>query len=142
MQFLEVFKLLCKQHGITQKQALADMGFGVTSNQRWKTGEPSLESLHTIKGYFGVTADSILDTLFAAGGQNSINGNITGSAVVQGSSGSTISFNAAAQASNENHDAEQLTEQETELLRIFRSINMKGKTAVMSCAYTEEERQA
>ena len=138
MQFSAVFKCLCKQHGITQKQALADMGFGESTSQKWKTGMPLTESLQVIAEYFGVTADWLLEQ--CAAGENSISGNVIRSAVVQGSSGSNIRVSAAAQTSIENHGAGQLTEQETELLRIFRSLNMKGKTAVMSCAYTEEER--
>ena len=140
MQFSAIFKRLCKQHGITQKQALANMGFGESTSQKWKTGMPQSESLQVIAEYFDVSADWLLAQ--CSEGENSISGNIIGSAVVQGSSDSSIRFNTVAQADRESHGAEQLTEQEAELLRIFRTLNMKGKITVMSCAYTEEERQA
>ena len=140
MHFSDVFKALCKQKHIPQKQALADMGIAESTTQRWKTGDPSLKTLNTIRGYFGITSDSVLDTLFEDGG-NRIEGKIIGSAVVQGNSGSTIRFNSTARVNNENRGADPLNEQETELLRVFRNLNMRGKTAVLSSAYTEEERQ-
>ena len=135
MQFLELFKSLCKQKGVTQKKALADMGFGPSSNQTWKTGKPSFESLITIAEYFGVTTDWLLAQCAEDGAANG--GNIIGSAVIQGSLGSSIKYNSA----DPDEERPEVNEQEAELLRIFRGLDMKGKIAVLSFAYAEEERQ-
>lgn len=60
MQFSTRFKQLCKENGVTQKQALADMGMGRNSAQSWITGSPSLETLQRIAEYFGITTDEVL----------------------------------------------------------------------------------
>lgn len=139
MQFSALFKYLCKQHGITQKKALADMGFGENANQKWKTGMPSTKSLQIIAEYFGVTVGWLIEQCTV--NANSTTGRIIGSAVVQGNSGSTIRFNSTAHVNAENQGAGALNEQEAELLRIFRGLNLRGKTAVLACAYAEDERQ-
>lgn len=60
MQFSSRFKQLCKENGVTQKQALADMGMGRNSAQSWITGSPSLETIQRIAEYFGITTDEVL----------------------------------------------------------------------------------
>ena len=60
MQFSSRFKQLCKENGVTQKQALADMGMGRNSAQSWINGSPSLETLQKIADYFGITTDDVL----------------------------------------------------------------------------------
>lgn len=60
MQFSSRFKQLCKERNITQKQALADMGFHRNAVQRWSNGAPSLEALITISEYFDMSTDEVL----------------------------------------------------------------------------------
>ena len=60
MQFSSRFKQLCKENGVTQKQALADMGMGRNAAQSWINGSPSLETLQRIAEYFGITTDEVL----------------------------------------------------------------------------------
>ena len=60
MQFSYRFKQLCKENGVTQKQALADMGMGRNSAQSWINGSPSLETLDKIANYFGMSRDDVL----------------------------------------------------------------------------------
>lgn len=60
MQFSYRFKELCKEKGVTQKQALADMGMGRNSAQSWIEGSPSLETLGKMAGYFGMSTDDLL----------------------------------------------------------------------------------
>ena len=62
MQFSSRFKQLCKENGVTQKQALADMGMGRNAAQSWINGSPSLETLQKIADYFGITTDDVLGT--------------------------------------------------------------------------------
>lgn len=60
MQFSLRFKQLCKEKGVTQKQALADMGMGRNAAQSWINGSPSLETIHRIAEYFQITTDEVL----------------------------------------------------------------------------------
>ena len=60
MQFSLRFKQLCKEKGVTQKQALAEMGLHRNAAQRWAEGSPSTEALIKIAEYFGITTDEVL----------------------------------------------------------------------------------
>lgn len=60
MQFSLRFKQLCKENGVTQKQALAEMGLHRNAAQRWADGSPSTEALLKIAEYFGITTDEVL----------------------------------------------------------------------------------
>lgn len=60
MQFSSRFKQLCKENGVTQKQALEDMGLHRNAAQRWAEGSPSTEALLKIAEYFGITTDEVL----------------------------------------------------------------------------------
>lgn len=60
MQFSSRFKQLCKENGITQKQALAEMGLHRNAAQRWAEGSPSTEALLKIAEYFKITTDEVL----------------------------------------------------------------------------------
>ena len=64
MQFSHRFKQLCKEKGVTQKKALADMEMGRNSAQSWIDGNPSLETLEKMANYFGMSKDDVL------GGEN------------------------------------------------------------------------
>ena len=60
MQFSLRFKQLCKEKRVTQKQALADMGFHRNAAQSWANSSPATESLIKIAEYFGITTDEVL----------------------------------------------------------------------------------
>lgn len=60
MQFSLRFKQLCKENGVTQKQALADMGMGRNSAQSWIEGRPSADTLEKMAEYFGISTDEVL----------------------------------------------------------------------------------
>ena len=60
MQFSLRFKQLCKERRITQKQALADMGFHRNACQSWSEGKPSAETLLKMSEYFGMSTDEVL----------------------------------------------------------------------------------
>lgn len=57
MQFSTLFKLLCKEKGVTQKQALSDMRLGRNATQRWADSWPSFETISKMTSYFSVSAD-------------------------------------------------------------------------------------
>ena len=60
MQFSQRFKQLCKQRGVTQKQALIDMGMHRNAVQSWSACNPSTEALLKMAQYFGITTDEVL----------------------------------------------------------------------------------
>ena len=60
MQFSSIFKRLCKEKGVTQKQALEDMNFSRNAAQKWGSFNPSAEALQKIAKYFGTTVDDLL----------------------------------------------------------------------------------
>ena len=60
MQFSLRFKQLCKEHGVTQKKALADMGMHRNRVQSWNDAKPSADALIKISEYFGITTDEVL----------------------------------------------------------------------------------
>lgn len=61
IQFSKVFKQICKEKGITQKQALSDIGMGRNAVQAWAEGSPSMETLIRIASYFGMTIDEVFE---------------------------------------------------------------------------------
>ena len=60
MQFSTRFKQLCKEHGVTQKKALEDMGFHRNAVQSWNSGNPSADALKKLAAYFDMTTDDLL----------------------------------------------------------------------------------
>ena len=60
MQFSQTFKTLCKERGVTQQQALIDMGLSRSSTQKWAQGTPTAPALKKIAAYFGVSTDELL----------------------------------------------------------------------------------
>lgn len=60
MQFSQTFKALCKNKGVSQKQALQEMGMNRNAVQPWSQGMPGADALKKISEYFGVSMDSLL----------------------------------------------------------------------------------
>lgn len=65
MEFAAVFKLMCKEAGVTQQQALSDMGLGRNAVQRWISGWPSYETLSKISNHFSVPFDVLTECMEA-----------------------------------------------------------------------------
>lgn len=65
MQFAALFKLLCKEKGVTQKQALSDMRLGRNATQRWIDSWPSFETISKMTSYFSVSADVLSQCLLS-----------------------------------------------------------------------------
>lgn len=60
VRFASVFKGLCKNKGVTQQQALADLGLNRNATQRWRDGLPSSGTLQEIAKYFEMSMDELL----------------------------------------------------------------------------------
>lgn len=134
--FFDIFTKLCIEKGVSVARAAAEIGLSNSTTTKWAKGAfPSGRTLQKVAQYFGVTTDWLLAQCAEDSAANG--GNIIGSAVIQGSLGSSIKYNSPGPDEERNG----ANEQETELLRIFRNLDMKGKIAVLSFAYAEEERQ-
>lgn len=132
MQFSNIFKELCSKKGITQKQALEEIGLARNANQKWKHGWPNSDTLKRIASYFGVTADSLLRD--ESSSSFNIAGNISNAAIMQGNANGPVSIsNGGSPTGNE------LTDQESEVLRIFRALDMRLKNTVLTYLYEIED---
>ena len=127
MQFSNIFKQLCSKKGITQKQALEEIGLARNANQKWKHGWPNGDTLKRIASYFNVTVDSLLQD------DSTLPNIISNSAVIQGNTGNNVNV------SNGTPISESMNEQEQELLRIFRGLTFRSKTKLMSLAFQVED---
>lgn len=109
------------------------LGISPSAPKRWEEGStPDLVNAKKIADYFGVSLDYLMAGPSYPAPANRIE-NVSGSAVVQGVSGGSVSV------SNGSGQTE-LTAAEAELLRIFRSLDVRGQNAVMSCLYEQEDR--
>lgn len=130
--FYEQFSDLCAQHNIKETTLARQLGIGASAPKRWKEGStPDLVNAKKIADYFGVSIDYLMAGPSSAP-SNQI-GDVSGSAIVQGVNGGSVSV------SNGSGQTE-LTAAEAELLRIFRSLDVRGQNAVMSCLYEQEDR--
>lgn len=126
MHFSSTFKRLCKEKGVTQKCALAAMGMNRNAVQKWTEGHPSYEAIQKMAAYFNVSVDSLMDC--------------GASAIVTASNGSiVVSGNNNTCTAESTEAGEHLTEMESEMLRIFRMMDMRRKSAAMSHFYEIED---
>ena len=119
---------LCQREGIKITALARSLGLSSSAPTYWKKGSvPKSGTLQKIADYFNVTADYLLT------GDDKIKntvGSVSNSAVVQGPSGDVSISNIVG-----------LQDNEAELLRIFRSLDIKGQTALLMFAYEEEEKK-
>lgn len=132
--FYEQFELLCKRHNIKETTLARELGMGASAPGRWKKGStPDLVNAKKIADYFGVTVDSLIGDEPPVA--SNVASNISNSAVMQGNnSGGNVSIsNGGAPAAGE------LTDQESEVLRIFRALDMRKKNTVLTYLYEVED---
>lgn len=124
---------LCKQRGISITRLSVDIGVGNSAPTKWKRGSlPRMDTLEKIADYFGVSVAYLLTT---HNDKTYHIGDVSGAAAVaQGVSGHTVSVSTGG-------DSSVGADLEAELLQIFRSLDLRGQTAVLSCAYAQEEKQ-
>lgn len=127
---------LCKQRGISITRLSVDIGVGNSAPTKWKRGSiPRMDTLEKIADYFGVSVSFLLSSHDSP--DTFKMGNVSGSsAVAQGVSGQTINVSSGGSVSSGGN-----SELEEELIRIFRTLDLRGQTAVMTCLYEQEERR-
>jgi len=99
----EIFERLCTERGVTAYRVCKETGLKTGSISNWKSGKYQLkqDKLQKIAEYFGVSVDYLMGR----------------------GDGSSGSAEAAAPA--------ELTEDETELLRLFRLLNSDGRAQAL-----------
>lgn len=130
--FYDNVRDLCAVNRTNITQLAKDLGLSTSITTKWKNGAiPKADTLKKIADHFGVSTDFLLSDNI----RNTISlGDISNSAVVHGNSGSSVSISYGSESRVQD-------ETEKELLRIYRSLGTRGKTAVMTCLYEQEEKQ-
>lgn len=122
---------LCEKQGISGYRMCKDAGIQPSILTDLKMGRQkglSAVNAEKVASYFGI---SVRDLLGASPISAS---NVRDSVVLQGNTGNNTVYNGGMGAA-----PSQLTEQEEEVLRIFRSLGMRKKTAVLSYLYELED---
>lgn len=128
--FYDTFEALCRGKKVAPSAVARKLGMSTSAPGRWKGGSlPDLDTAQKIADYFGVTIDYLVADHPAP--LSYVGGSINGHNVVAGTTGGQISINSSSD----------LNASELELLRIFRGLDMRGQTAVLSAAYDHEELQ-
>ena len=121
---------LCDQFNKTQSQIRLNKS--TVSRYEKGTQEPLLSTVAAIAEFFGVSPVYLIGD---SDDRNCMASNISNSAVVQGNNAQTLIVRNAAGGARE------LSEEESELLRIYETLDVKGRTALMSFAFDLEEKR-
>lgn len=121
-------KILRVEKGLTQGQLAKEVNLTQTAVSQWELGKntPDAQSSRKLAEYFGVSLDYLL------GRTNNRNtsyyaSNISDSNFVQGSGSVTI------------EQSELLSKEESEILRIFRNLDVRGRTKLLNFAFEIED---
>lgn len=122
--FYENVRDLCAIHRTNITQLAKDLGLSTSMPTKWKNGSvPKSDTVQKIAEHFGVTTDALLSS---AGTSNTI-GNVHGSTVLQGNRAGQISVSS------------DLSDEEKELLRIYRALDFRGRIALMQYGFSLED---
>lgn len=126
--FYENVRDLCSLHRTSITQLAKDLGWSSSLPTKWKNGAiPKADTLQAIAEHFGVTTDALLAPSRAS---NTI-GDVSGSTVLQGNRAGSIHTSTGPELSGE----------EQELLRLYRSLDMRRRIALMQAAFELEDEQ-
>lgn len=125
--FYENVKALCKARGTTITKMSEEIGLSNAAASSWKKGSiPRSTTVQKIADYFCVSTDYLL-----RGEAATQISEVHDSVVLQNTTGNNTVINGS--------KADSLTEQEQEALRLFRGLDMRKKTAVLSYLYDLED---
>lgn len=134
MQFnYAAFERHCREIGKSPSAVAEEAGVAKSQPGKWQRGEaaPSNTSIRKLANYFDIAPDVLLlgDVL---GGDSSVNiRDADNSVVVRGSAGAQVVHGAK--------QTDGLTEQEEEVLRIFRELDMRTKNKALTLLYELED---
>lgn len=126
--FYEQVKALCDARNIKITGLARSLHLSPSAPNNWKEGSlPKAETIMKIAEYFDVTTDYLL---YGNDQPHNKVENVDHSAVSQQNSGNL----------NINLEGSDLQGLEADLIRVFRSLDLKGKAAVLTTASDEEAR--
>ena len=123
--FYDNVKDLCALNRINVTQLAKELGLSTSMPTKWKNGAvPKASTLKKIADYFGVSTDDLLTEF----GPSFTIGNISNSTVLQGTG-------------NTHHACQQLSSEESELLRIYRNLPIRSRLDLMRTAFEMEDKE-
>ena len=130
--FSDTFEALCRERKIAPAALARKLGMSPSAPGRWRTGSaPDLETAQKLAEFFGVTIDYLVS------GEEKYKNTASyvsgGSAVIQNSHGNSVSV------ANQEASSGKLDGFEAELIRIYRAIDIKGKSELIQNAFELEE---
>ena len=135
MEHSQIILSVLNDKNISAYRLAKETGISVSLFSKWKknpTSEISSSNLTRIADYFDCSVDYLLGrTDEPALTSNIIDGNITDSAVVQDSHHNNVTINGSSER--------KLTDEETELLRLFNFLDVRRRTKILDLAFTLEE---
>lgn len=131
--FYDQVKSLCKTRNIAISTLARTLNLSPSAPNNWKEGTlPKAETIMKLSDFFNVSTDFLL--YGEDRHSNSASQVFGGAAVIQSSNGNSVSV------SNQASEANGLEGFEAELVRIYRALNMKDKSALIQAAYDLEEK--
>lgn len=120
-------KDLCALNRTNITQLAKDLGLSTSMPTKWKNGSvPKSDTVQKIADHFGVSTDMLL----AKNEPTNTIGNVSGSAVLQGNTGKNINVS----------NGENLSDEERELLRLYRELPIRKRIDFMRFGYELEEK--
>lgn len=131
--FYDNFTELCREHHIAPSALARELGMSSSAPGRWKNGStPDIDTVEKIADFFGVSLDFLIKGVTSSSGF--LRTTVSNSAVLHSNSGDNVSVISGTVPVSSN-----LTDQEEEILRIFRALDMRRKHTAMNCLYDLED---
>lgn len=124
---------LATAKNLSKNKLLDNIGLGKSLFDNMKKGKiPSIDRISLIADYLGCSVDYLLGrTDEPSLSSNVIGGDVTGGTVVQGANRSSVVVH--------NGGERTLTDEETELLRLFNALGVKRRIKLLNLAFSLEE---
>ena len=135
--FYDNFTKLCRENRIAPSALARELGMSSSAPGRWKNGStPDIDTVEKIADFFGVSLDFLIKGVSLSSEIPCTT--VSNSAVLHGNSGDNVSVINGTVPASYNPTCN-LTDQEEEILRIFRALDMRRKHTAMNCLYDLED---
>ena len=139
--FYERLKLLCEEKGIKLTNLIQELGMSSGNMNKWKNGVvPKGNTLSKLADYFNVSVDYLIgktDEQTNTYHTNNINSNF-----VQKNGSITFGSVSVGSSSDKNSNNISLSNEEIEILDIYRSLNIREKAKFLNMALEIEQEKS